>query len=156
MTRIFADANVLLVAVVRTQVPIVVLRRICERTASCYEPTMAIQNALASVAVKDIKAAKAWYEQLLARPAKQPMSEVAEWMFERGGGLQVYELPERAGQCSCTFAVDDLDGEVKRLRGLGLETGKQTSSARVKTLMITDPDGNHLAFAQAIDPTLAR
>ena len=25
------------------------------------------------------------------------MPEVIEWQFERGGGLQVYQLPERAG-----------------------------------------------------------
>ena len=25
----------------------------------------------------------------------------------------------------------------------------------MKTLMITDPDGNHIAFAEAIDPSMA-
>src|SRR5882762_8735026 len=43
---------------------------------------MSIDNALASVAVKDLKAAVAWYEQLFERPADStPMPEVAEWKF---------------------------------------------------------------------------
>jgi len=59
---------------------------------------MKIDNAIASIAVKDLKAASAWYEKLFGRPADStPMPEVAEWKFERGGWLQVYELAERAG-----------------------------------------------------------
>jgi hypothetical protein len=67
---------------------------------------MKIDNALASLAVKDLKAAAAWYEKLFRRPADSiPMPEVAEWKFERGGWLQVYQLPERASGGSCTLAV---------------------------------------------------
>jgi hypothetical protein len=67
---------------------------------------MTIDNALASLAVKDLKAAAAWYEKLFRRPADStPMPEVAEWKFDRGGWLQVYQLPERAGSGSCTLAV---------------------------------------------------
>jgi predicted enzyme related to lactoylglutathione lyase len=51
---------------------------------------MTIENALASVAVKDLKAAAAWYEKLFGRPADStPMPEVAEWKFGRGGFTQV-------------------------------------------------------------------
>ena len=40
---------------------------------------MSIDNALASVAVKNLKVAVAWYEQLMGRPADStPMPEVAE------------------------------------------------------------------------------
>jgi hypothetical protein len=60
---------------------------------------MTIENALASVAVKDLKAAAAWYEKLFRRPADlTPMPEVAEWKFARGGWLRVYQIPERAGR----------------------------------------------------------
>jgi hypothetical protein len=82
---------------------------------------MTIENALASVALKDLKAAAAWYEKLFRRPADlTPILEVAEWKFARGDWLQVYQLPEGAGGGSCTLAVRDID-----------------------------PDGNHLAFAEA-------
>lgn len=117
---------------------------------------MSIMNALASVAVKDLNAAAKWYEKLFDRPPSRPMPEVAEWGFERGGWLQVYQLPERAGSGSFTLAVTDLDAEVRRLESLSIGPGQQSSGEAAKTLMITDPDGNHIAFAQAIDPRLAQ
>jgi hypothetical protein len=117
---------------------------------------MTIQNAIASVAVKDVTAASAWYAKLFGRGADStPMPEVAEWKFERGGWLQVYQLPERAGQGSCTLAVADIASIVTRLDQLGIDTSNRHSGAKVRTVMITDPDGNHLAFAEAIDPTMA-
>lgn len=62
----------------------------------------------------------------------------------------------RAGRGSCTLATDDIAGVRAHLQSLGLETGDASSGAKVKTIMITDPDGNHLAFAEALDPTMAR
>ena len=118
---------------------------------------MKIENAIASVAVKDLKTASAWYEKLFGRPADSaPMPEVAEWKFERGGWLQVYELAERAGAGSCTLAVSDIAEVIAHLQTMGIDTSEATTGEKVKTIMITDPDGNHLAFAQAIDPTMAR
>ncbi len=117
---------------------------------------MTIQNAIASVAVKDLQKAAPWYEKLFRRPADStPMPEVAEWKFERGGWLQVYQLSERAGQGSCTLAVTDIKSVIEHLQSLGIDTGQKTSGAMVKTVMITDPDGNHLAFAEAVDPGMA-
>jgi predicted enzyme related to lactoylglutathione lyase len=118
---------------------------------------MKIDNAIASVAVKDLKAVTAWYEKLFGRRADStPMPEVAEWKFERGGWLQVYELPERAGAGSCTLTVRDIAGVISHLRSLGIDSSQASSGAKVKTVMITDPDGNHLAFAETIDPSMAR
>jgi predicted enzyme related to lactoylglutathione lyase len=118
---------------------------------------MSIENVLASVAVRDLKSAIEWYTQLLRTPpASTPMPEVAEWKFARGGWLQVYQLPERAGQGSFTLAVNGIDEITAHVRSLGIDTGKRSSGERVKTLMITDPDGNHIAMAEALDPTMAR
>jgi predicted enzyme related to lactoylglutathione lyase len=111
---------------------------------------MTINNALASVAVKDIKTAVLWYEKTIGRPADStPTPELAEWQFPIGGGLQVYALPERAGSCSCTLLVSDIDAEVARLGKLGVATGAHASGTQVKVFMIKDPDGNSIAFAQA-------
>ena len=118
---------------------------------------MSIDNALASVAVNNIEVAVAWYEQLFGRPAdSMPMPEVAEWKFKRGGWLQVYQLPERAGQGSLTLAVSNIDEVVARVQKLGIDTSQRTSGEKVKTLMITDLDGNHIAFAEAVDKGMAR
>ena len=118
---------------------------------------MSIENAIASLAVRDLTAAVRWYEALLGRAAdSRPMAEVAEWKFPRGGWLQVYQRPERAGNGSVTLNVTDLDGVAARLQTLRIDTSQRTSSPKVKTLMIVDPDGNHIAFAEAFDPTMAR
>ena len=118
---------------------------------------MKIENAIASLAVKDLKSASAWYEKLFGRPADStPMPTVAEWKFERGGWLQVYELAERAGTGSCTLAANDIAAVIVHLQSLGIDTSEASSGAKVKTVMIIDPDGNHLAFAEAIAPSMAR
>ena len=56
------------------------------------------------------------------------MPEVAEWSFERGGWLQVYQLPERAGSGSFTLAVSNMEEEVARLKQLNIDTSQRTSS----------------------------
>ena len=51
---------------------------------------MNVYNALASVAVRDLKSALQWYERLLGKPAdSRPMDKVAEearWRYQPGGG----------------------------------------------------------------------
>lgn len=117
---------------------------------------MTIDNALASVAVKDIDKSAAWHAELLGFKGSRPMPEVEEWMLPRGGGLQVYQGAERAGNCSFTLAVSDIEAIARRLTAMGVPPGARTSSERVKTLMIKDPDGNSIAIAEALDPALAR
>ena len=118
---------------------------------------MSIDNAIASVAVKNLKSALVWYEALLGKAADStPMPEVAEWKFARGGWLQIYQLPERAGSGSCTLAVSDIEEIVAHVQKLGIDANQRSSGAKVSTLMIVDPDGNHIAFAEAIDKRMAR
>jgi len=116
---------------------------------------MSIENVLASVAVRDLQAVIPWYQKLLDKPPTRPMPEVAEWGFVRGGSLQVYQLPERAGTGSFTLVVSDLEEQIAHLDRLRIDTSNRTAGDRVKTVMITDPDGNHIAFAQPLDPALA-
>jgi catechol 2,3-dioxygenase-like lactoylglutathione lyase family enzyme len=118
---------------------------------------VSITNVLASLAVQDLNAAIGWYGRVLGKPPdSRPMAEVAEWKFDGGGWLQLYQLPQRAGSGSCTLAVRNIDDEVTRLSGLGIDTHQRSSNARVKTLMVADPDGNHIAFAETLDPSMAR
>jgi hypothetical protein len=115
---------------------------------------MTIKNALASLAVRDLGASSQWYEKILG-PGSRPMPEVVEWQLERGGGLQVYEGPERAGQGSCTLIVSDIDEIAAQLRTAGLADVRATRGDRVETVMIKDPDGNSIAFSMPKDSTLA-
>ena len=52
---------------------------------------MSMDNVLASVAVKDIKAASEWYSRLFERAGSTRMPAVAEWSFPRGGCLRTYQ-----------------------------------------------------------------
>ena len=118
---------------------------------------MTINNAIASLAVKDLDASVAWYQKVIGRqPDSRPMPEVAEWKFERGGWLQVYQLPARAGSGSVTLAVSSIAETIAALDKLAIDTSQRPSREKVKTVMVADPDGNHIAFAEAIDLTMAR
>jgi predicted enzyme related to lactoylglutathione lyase len=117
---------------------------------------MTIMNAIASVPVKDLKASVPWYQKVLGRaPESTPMTEVAEWKFERGGWLQVYARANPGGG-SVTLAVSSLDEQIEHLKRIGIDPGTPMRSAEVNVVMIKDPDGNSLAFAEALDPALAR
>ncbi|HEY6527725.1 MAG TPA: VOC family protein [Cellvibrionaceae bacterium] len=118
---------------------------------------MAIQNALASLAVSDIAAAISWYSRLFDRAADtQPMPNLAEWKFPNGGWLQIYQGIERAGKGSVTLSVDNLEQHISALQKLGVDTHDYATNVHVKTLMIKDPDGNSIALAQAINSQMAR
>ncbi len=52
--------------------------------------------------------------------------------------------------------VKTMEEQLAHLERLGINTKQRASTEKVKTLMITDPDGNHIAFAEAIDPSLTR
>lgn len=94
---------------------------------------MSIQNAIASLAVNNLNVAAAWYGSIFQRRAdSNPMPEVMEWKFERGGWLQIYQLPERAGHGSCTLAVTDLESVIGRLQSLGIDTSERTSAQKSK------------------------
>jgi hypothetical protein len=117
---------------------------------------MTVINAFASLAVRDLAASSPWYEKLLG-PGRQPMSGIMEWQLERGGGLQIYQLPEQAGHGSCTLIVDDIDEMAQHLRSTELAADPKTArNEYVDTIMIKDPDGNSIAFAVPKDATLAR
>lgn len=117
---------------------------------------MPFRNAIASLPVRDLVTAVPWYESLLGKPPDAwPMAEVAEWKFDGGGWLQVYQLPERAGAGSATLAVSELDTLTSRLADRGVDTSTRTTNPRVRTLMITDPDGNHIALAESADTSIA-
>jgi len=119
---------------------------------------MTITNALASVAVANLAIAVTWYEKLFGRPPDtRPMAELAEWKFPKGGWLQVYEADDaRVGHGSVTLAVASIAQQIADLRALGIDPGEEMGGATVRVVMVKDPDGNSLAFAEARDPAIAQ
>src|SRR5690349_15269971 len=104
---------------------------------------MAITNAVAGIAVNDIGAATLWYSQLLGRaPDRRPMSNVAEWRFENGAGIQLYEDEDRAGGSCVTLVESDLDRRVADLKGEDIAIQSRSNAAKLRTVTIEDEDGN--------------
>ena len=62
----------------------------------------------------------------------------------------MYQLFERGGSASCTLAVSTMEEVVAHVERFGIDASQRSSGARAKTLMIVDPDGNHIAFANDI------
>ena len=107
-------------------------------------------NVFASVAVRQLDPAVEWYEHIFGPVTSRSMPEVAEWQFPSGGGIQVYEAPEKAGCGSFTVVVSDIDQQVVELEALGVENPEPNRTADLETIMIEDPDGNSIAFAHRL------
>ena len=111
---------------------------------------MPVTNALAGVAVSDLFKSIPWYSRLLDRePDAQPMAEVAEWKFEKGGWIQIFKDKDRAGSSSVTLVVDNLDERLADLKEKRISILHVADSKLVKTAIIADPDGNQIVFAQS-------
>lgn len=113
---------------------------------------MALKNALAFVAVRDVEEGTRWYKMLLGRePDTQPMKGLVEWQFEAGGWLQVNENKQLAGRSSVTLVETDLDDRIKQLKKAGIEPKSVMRGEQVSVVIVTDPDGNQVVFAQGRD-----
>jgi catechol 2,3-dioxygenase-like lactoylglutathione lyase family enzyme len=118
---------------------------------------VSITNAIASLAVRNLPSSIEWYARLLGRlPDSRPMQEVAEWKFERGGWLQLFQEDARAGSGTVTLTVSDLGQLLSQLRQQGDAPGEPVVSEKVRVVMVKDPDGNSIAFAEPLDPTMAQ
>lgn len=118
---------------------------------------MPIQNVLAGVAVRDLNAAIGWYSTVFERPAdSRPMPELAEWRAASGGWIQVFHDEARAGSSSVTLSVSDLERTITTLKGKGIHATNRNDSKKVKTAMISDPDGNRIVLAEAQTDAIAQ
>jgi predicted enzyme related to lactoylglutathione lyase len=86
----------------------------------------------------------------------QPMA------FLASGGVRLYlgvpVAEEFRSHCVNYFRVDDLDGEVARLRGLGVTVGDPTlanrdASGELWLAGLTDPDGHHVILMHEVAAT---
>jgi predicted enzyme related to lactoylglutathione lyase len=111
---------------------------------------MAIDSALAGIAVNDFASALTWYERLLDRPADAaPMEGLAEWHFSEGGGIQLIHDDYRAGLSYVTLMVTNLDDQLAALRAASISVGPtQGTPGLTKVATVTDTEGNQITFAQ--------
>ena len=119
---------------------------------------LADKDAVATVAVKDLKAAKKFYGDILGlKPTPVPEPEVLN--YKSGNSTVLVYKSQLAGTnkaTSVTWIVDDVEGTVKDLKAKGVafehydfpgmtRKGDVHIAGKSKAAWFKDPDGNILA-----------
>ena len=106
------------------------------------------------VPVRDLDAARRWYESVLEldRPDVEPASGVVEYEVA-GCWLQLFEAEAGGGGWVLRIGVPDLRAERRRLVGLGIAVGELVEIESVIAFCdFHDPDGNQLSFYTVLAP----
>jgi catechol 2,3-dioxygenase-like lactoylglutathione lyase family enzyme len=104
-------------------------------------------HLFAGLRVRDYKAARAWYDQLLGEPSFHPHDTEAVWTLADDRSVYVVEHPEGAGNSVVTIFLDDLDGFVAEISARGIEPDdRETYTNGVRKATYYDPDGNEIAL----------
>jgi catechol 2,3-dioxygenase-like lactoylglutathione lyase family enzyme len=107
-------------------------------------------HLFAGVRVRDLQAARAWYERLLGEPTFFPHDAEAVWTLAEDRSIYVVEHADGAGHCVVTIFLDDLDAQVAAIAARGLEPDEyETYANGVRKALYRDPDGNELGFGGA-------
>jgi hypothetical protein len=107
-------------------------------------------HLFAGLRVRDLQAARPWYEQLLGEPAFLPRATEAVWTPAENRSVYVVEHAEGAGNSVVTIFLDDFDAQVAAVAARGLEPDeRETYSSGVRKVLDRDPDGNELGFGGA-------
>jgi hypothetical protein len=101
----------------------------------------------AGIRVRDLAAARAWYERLLGEPSFFPNATEVVWTLADDRSLYIEEDPDRAGGALITVFADDLDAIVAEIGSRGLEPAeRETYSNGVRKVIYRDDDGNEIGF----------
>jgi catechol 2,3-dioxygenase-like lactoylglutathione lyase family enzyme len=101
----------------------------------------------AGMRVRDLAAARPWYEQLLGEPAFFPNATEVVWTLADDRSVYIEEDPRRAGGALITVWVDDLDARVSEIGARGLHPDElETYSNGVRKAIYRDDDGNEIGF----------
>lgn len=105
-------------------------------------------DLFAGIAVREIGAAKAWYERFLGGPpAFLPNDEEAVWEIAEHRYVYIIEAPERAGHAVNTVFLEDLDPVIDGISARGIEpVERETYDNGVRKVTYNDPDGNEFGY----------
>ena len=107
-------------------------------------------HLFAGLRVRDLQAAREWYERLFGEPSFFPNASEAVWTLAEDRSVYVVEHPDGAGNSAVTIFLDDLDAHVAAAAARGLEPDERvTYSNGVRKALYHDPDGNELGFGGA-------
>jgi catechol 2,3-dioxygenase-like lactoylglutathione lyase family enzyme len=115
---------------------------------------MAVTHTFAGLPVADYCVAYDWYVRLLGREADMfPHERECVWRLTPTSSIYVAHDPERAGSALVTLALDDLDAHERQLRAAGFTFSDEATGSAPRRLIVSDLDGNRLAFFQDPSPT---
>lgn len=101
----------------------------------------------AGVRVRDLAAARSWYEQLLGEPSFFPNDTEVVWTLAENRSVYIEQDRARAGNGLVTVIVDDLDALMADVKSRGLEPAEiETYSNGVRKAIYRDGDGNEVGF----------
>ena len=101
----------------------------------------------AGIRVRDLAAARPWYEQLFGEPAFFPNETEIVWTVAENRSVYIEQDPERAGDGLVTLFVDDLDAALSEIAARGLEPAeRETYDNGVRKMIFRDGDGNEIGF----------
>jgi catechol 2,3-dioxygenase-like lactoylglutathione lyase family enzyme len=104
------------------------------------------------IPVRDIGEAIGWYQRVLGIDRGiEPVPGVHEFEVWRGCWLQLFQGEPSSSEHVLRVGVEDIDGERRRLLGLGLAVA---DTERVEGVIafcdFADPDGNRLSLYQVL------
>src|SRR3954453_20740643 len=104
----------------------------------------------AGIRVRDLTAARAWYERLLGEPSFFPNATEVVWTLADSRSLYIEEDPRRARGALTPLFVDALDAAISEIGSRGLEPAeRETYSNGVRKATYRDDDGNEVGFGGA-------
>jgi catechol 2,3-dioxygenase-like lactoylglutathione lyase family enzyme len=107
-------------------------------------------HLFAGLRVRDLHAARPWYERLFGEPSFFPNDSEAVWTLADERSVYVVEHPGGAGHAVVTVWFDDFDARLAAVAARGLEPDEvETYSNGVRKALYHDPDGNEVGFAGA-------
>jgi catechol 2,3-dioxygenase-like lactoylglutathione lyase family enzyme len=109
-----------------------------------------ITHLIAGVPVSELHAAIDWYTRFFGRPSDLRAGDEILWDIDEHATLFIEPDPAHAGAGRVTFGVSGLDAILERLAAGGIDHEPvETYSNGVRHVMVPDPDGNALAFAES-------
>lgn len=110
---------------------------------------MTLSKILAQLKCTDMERSTVWFGKLFGRaPDAAPMDGLHEWHHADSAGFQLVKGESGAGQGCMTLIVEDLAGEIERLRDAGVETGETRRGDVATICQLCDPDGNMIVLAE--------
>ena len=112
----------------------------------------AITHLFAGIPVSDLIASLDWYTRFFGRPPDSRVGDEVLWEIDERAWLFIEPNAARAGAGRITLAVAGLDALLERLAAQSIEHEPiETYSNGVRHVIIPDPDGNAIAFAEPPD-----